>query len=91
MSFTCNIIYKIIILAHLQLMSLLIKPEPIMLLELPIMLLSNAPKISLLCSNYAQSCPIMPWICKYNFADEHSIRVYYYIVLEYLSYMVTAL
>ena len=37
-----------------------IRPEPIMLLKLPIMLLSNAPKISLLCSNYAQSCPIMP-------------------------------
>ena len=36
------------------------RPEPIMLLKLPIMLLSNAPKISLLCSNYAQSCPIMP-------------------------------
>ena len=36
------------------------RPEPIMLLKLPIMLLSNAPKISLLCSNYAQSCSIMP-------------------------------
>ena len=33
--------------------------EPIMLLKLPIMLLSNAPKISLLYSNYAQSCAIM--------------------------------
>ena len=34
------------------------RPEPIMLLKLPIMLLSNASKISLLCSNYA---PIMLW------------------------------
>jgi len=31
-----------------------------MLLKFPIMLLSNAPKISLLCSNYAQSCPLCP-------------------------------
>ena len=29
------------------------RPEPIILLKLPIMLLRNAPKISLLCSNYA--------------------------------------
>ena len=36
------------------------RPEPIMLLKLPIMLLGNAPKIFLLCSNYAQSCAIMP-------------------------------
>ena len=28
-------------------------------IKLPIMLLSNAPKISLLCSSYAQSCPVM--------------------------------
>ena len=30
-----------------------------MFFKLPIMLLSSAPKISLLCSNYAQLCPIM--------------------------------
>ena len=36
------------------------RPEPIMLLKSPIMLLDNAPKISLLCFNYAQRCPIMP-------------------------------
>ena len=35
------------------------KPEPIMLLKLPIMLLSNAPNFSLLCPNYAPLCPIM--------------------------------
>ena len=29
------------------------RPEPIMLFKLPIMLLSNAPKYSLLCPNYA--------------------------------------
>ena len=29
------------------------KPEPIMFLKLPIMLLSNAPNFSLLCPNYA--------------------------------------
>jgi len=38
----------------------MIRPEPIMFLKLPILLLSNASKISLLCSNYAQSCLIMP-------------------------------
>ena len=44
------------------------------------MLLSNAPKIFLLCYNYAQSCPIMPkHPCKYNFTVECSIRVFYYI------------
>ena len=36
-----------------------IRPEPIMLLKLPIMLLSNAPNFSLLCPNYAPLCPIM--------------------------------
>ena len=36
-----------------------IRPEPIMLFKLPIMLLSNAPKFSLLCPNYAPLCPIM--------------------------------
>ena len=36
------------------------RPEPIMLLKLPIvMLLSNAPNFSLLCPNYAPLCPIM--------------------------------
>ena len=35
------------------------RPEPIMLFKLPIMLLSNAPKFSLLCPNYAPLCPIM--------------------------------
>jgi len=43
-----------------QIVTSWVKPEPIMLLKLPIMLLSNAPKISLLCSNYAQICPSMP-------------------------------
>ena len=38
---------------------ILSRPEPIMLLKLPIMLLSNAPKFSLLCPNYAPLCPIM--------------------------------
>ena len=38
---------------------LLTRPEPIMLLKLPIMLLSNAPNFSLLCPNYAPLCPIM--------------------------------
>ena len=36
-----------------------VRPEPIMLFKLPIMLLSNAPKFSLLCPNYAPVCPIM--------------------------------
>ena len=40
------------------------------------MLLSTAPKISVLCSNYAQSYPIMPLTCKYNFTVEYSIKVY---------------
>ena len=35
------------------------RPERIMLFKLPIMLLSNAPKFSLLCPNYAPLCPIM--------------------------------
>ena len=35
------------------------RPEPIMLFKLPIMLLSNAPKCSLLCPNYAPLWPIM--------------------------------
>ena len=52
---------------------LLGRPEPIMLLKLPIMLLSNASKIFLSCSNYAQGCNIMPW---YNFKVECSIRVF---------------
>jgi len=39
------------------------RPDPIMLLKLPIMLLSNDPKFCLLCSSYAQLCPIMPQIC----------------------------
>ena len=43
-----------------QLLAVLkIRPEPIMLFKLPIMLLSNAPKFSLLCPNYAPLCPIM--------------------------------
>ena len=35
------------------------RPGPIMLFKLPIMLLSNAPKFSLLCPNYALLWPIM--------------------------------
>ena len=35
------------------------RPEPIMLFKLPIMLLSNAPKFSLLRPNYAQLWPIV--------------------------------
>ena len=35
------------------------RPAPIMLFKLPIMLLSNVPKYSLLCPNYAPLCPIM--------------------------------
>ena len=37
--------------------------EPIMLLKLPIILLSNTPKFPLLYSNYAQLCLIMPQVC----------------------------
>ena len=36
-----------------------VRPAPIMFFKLPIMLLSNAPNLSLLCPNYAQLCPIM--------------------------------
>ena len=35
------------------------KPGSIMLFKLPIMLLSNAPKFSLLCLNYAPLYPVM--------------------------------
>ena len=42
------------------------RPEPIMLLKLPIMLLSIAPKFPLLCSNYAQLCTIMLQIFSYK-------------------------
>ena len=36
-----------------------IRHKPIVLFKLPIMLLSIAPKFSLLCPNYAPLCPIM--------------------------------
>ena len=59
-----------------------------MLLKLPIMLSSNALKIPLLCSNYAQSCPIMPKTWKYHFKQlEHFMNV----LLECYTYVVTAL
>ena len=35
------------------------RPEPIMLFKSPVMLLNNALKFSLLCSNYALLYPIM--------------------------------
>ena len=38
---------------------LLVRPGYIMLFKLPIMFLSNAPKFSLLCPNYALLCPVM--------------------------------
>ena len=44
---------------ELLIVLMLTRPEPIMLLKLPIMLLSNAPNFSLLCPNYAPLCPIM--------------------------------
>ena len=34
------------------------RPGPIILFKLPIILLNNAPKFSLLCPNYAPLCPI---------------------------------
>ena len=40
-------------------LGVVIRSEPIMLFTLPIMPLSNAPKFSLLCPNYAPLCPIM--------------------------------
>ena len=36
-----------------------VRPGPIMLFKLPIILLSNAPKFSLLCPNYALLCLFM--------------------------------
>ena len=48
------------LMAQVQSVALLpIRSEPLMLFKLPIMLLSNAPKISLLCPSYAPLCPIM--------------------------------
>ena len=41
--------------------TVLYRPKPIMLFRLPIMLLSIAPKFSLLCSNYAPLCSIKTW------------------------------
>ena len=49
------------------------------------MLLSNAPKNSLLCSNYAQSSPIMPYICKYNF--KLNVQLEYFIMCYYGVYL----
>ena len=51
------------------------RPEPIMLLKLPIMILSNAPKFPLLCSNIPQLCPIMLQIYSYKLCLDCSIRV----------------
>ena len=52
---------------------------PIMLLKLLIILLSNAPKFSLLCSKLAQLSSIMPQFC--------SKICILYALLEYLEYL----
>ena len=66
-----------------------------MLLKLPIMLLSIAPKISLLCSNYAQimlrTGPLYPSaILQLNGQLEYFI-VLMNVLLECFTYVVTAL
>ena len=62
-----------------------------MLLKLPIVFLSNAPKISLLCSNYAQSCPKhASTILQLNAQLEYLIALMN-VLLECFTYVVTAL
>ena len=62
------------------------RPEPIMLLKLPIMLLSIAPNFPLLCSNYAQLCPIMLQIFSHKLCLDCSIRVFNTSVIVLLGY-----
>ena len=57
-----------------------IRPEPIMLLKLPIMLLSNAPKFSLLCHHYAPVYPIKLQKCCYL-----SLKIYLFFNYMYFK------
>ena len=89
-----------IVLCQLQVLStvhwvnleLLIRPWPIMHFKLPIMLLSNAPNLSLLCPSWAPLCFIMlhkfikfllsesennlKATCRFGYLTDCSIRVY---------------
>ena len=61
---------------------LLIRPEPIMLFNLPIMLLSNAPIFFLLCPNYA---PLKDVWQLTNHHCSHVHVTYYHFIHCYLN------